>query len=158
MRQKYRIIAVALAILFLTTTVQVFGQKRSERARKEKKSAPAAGPKRTSRNIPENERVKVITKTQYVRVPAPANMGNLGVVAIQGAQITLTQLENSDQKPVPPIVKKITEADGGLFLSILPGEYQLLIEHPDYVPLSDTISVKAAKSDQYVALNKLQMI
>lgn len=126
----------------LCLAVTAMGQKRSDRT--EKKGAAPVAPKRTTRSVPETERVRIITRTEYIRVPAPANMGSLWVAAVQGAQVTLTPIRNGSQKP-DPLNYKITDDNGGLFLSLPPGDYQLQIEHPDYVPLSETITITAAQ-------------
>lgn len=152
MRQNHRTISIAVIIISLIMTCQASGQKRTNRRVRDTKPAPEnnTGPKRSTRTLSENERVKVITRTEYIRVPAPSNKGKLWIAAVQNAQVTLTPLKNGSQKS-DPIQYKITDTNGGLFLSIPPGEYRLLIEHPDYVPVSETISINASQSKPFAA-------
>ena len=69
---------------------QAFGQKRSDRSGDKPETSSPAGPKRTDRAIPESERVKVITKTEFVRVAVRRDKGYLSVVAVPTAVVTLT--------------------------------------------------------------------
>ncbi|MGE0126861.1 MAG: carboxypeptidase regulatory-like domain-containing protein [Blastocatellales bacterium] len=134
--------------------LQALGQKRSNRGNKRESTAPA-GPKRTDRIVPESERVKVITKTEFVRVAVRANKGYLSVVAIPTAIVTLTPIPGN-QKKAQAIKETVKDADGSLnFINLLPGKYKISIEHPDYDSFSDTIQVDPASPDSFVALNKM---
>lgn len=143
--------------LILALSPLSLAQKRSDRSKSDTKPAKndTAGPKRTDRTIPESERVKIITKTEFIRVAVNPDKGYLSLVAIPKAQVTLT--------PLPPVHKNATEIkelikdpDGSLnLINLLPGKYKLTIEHEDYAPLSDTIQVDPARPDTYVAMNKM---
>lgn len=131
---------------------QTFGQKRSDRGA----NTPApVGPKRTDRTIPESERVKVITKTEFGKVAVRANKGYLSVVAVSTAIVTLTPIP-ANQRKAQTIKETIKDEDGSLnLINLLPGKYKITIEHPDYDPYSDTIQVDPARPDTFVALNKM---
>ncbi len=133
-----------------------FAQKRSDRNNTDNNPAKTgtAGPKRTDRTIPESERVKVITKTEFIRVAVNPNKGYLSLVAVPGASVTLTPI--ASQKKLSQIVEVIKDVDGSLnLINLLPGKYKLTIEHEDYTPFSDTIQVDPARPDTFVALNKM---
>lgn len=133
-------------------SLQAFGQKRSDRGA----NTPApAGPKRTDRTIPESERVKVITKTEFGKVAVRANKGYLSVVAVPAAVVTLTPIL-ANQRKAQTIKETVKDEDGSLnFINLLPGKYNLTIEHPDYDPYSTTIQLDPARLDTFVALNKM---
>jgi hypothetical protein len=143
-------------LLLLGLSWQAFGQKRSDRSRDNTSPATTpAGPKRTDRTIPESERVKVITKTEFVKVVVRANKGYLSVVAVPSALVTLTPIP-ANQKNQPSIKEAIRSEDGSLnLINLLPGRYKILIEHEDFNPCSDTIQVDPARPDTFVALNKM---
>ncbi len=156
---KHRASYLLLPTLFLLMAFSDtgFAQKRSERSKTDKKTANTGtvGPKRTDRTIPESERVKVITKTEFVRIAVNPNKGYLSLVAVQNAAVTLTPLANS-QKKASEIKEVIKDPDGSLnLINLLPGKYKLTIEHDDYSPYSDTIQVDPARPDTIVALNKM---
>jgi hypothetical protein len=133
------------------------GQKRSERARSEEAtgSGTKVGPKRTDRTTAESERVRIITKTEFVKVVVRSNKGYLSVVAIPAASVTLTPLM-AGQKKAPTIKEVIKDEDGSLnLINLLPGKYRIAIEHKDYYPFSDTIQVDPARPNTFVALNKM---
>lgn len=133
---------------------EAMGQKRTDRSASDNKPAPRA-PKRTDRTIPESERVKVITKTEFVKVAVRPNKGYLSVVAIPAATVTLTPLP-ADQKNGAAIKEVVKNEDGSLnLINLLPGKYEIVIAHPDYHPYSDTIQVDPASPDTFVALNKM---
>ncbi len=133
---------------------QAGGQKRTDRGASDNKPAPRA-PKRTDRTIPESERVKAITKTDFVKVTVKPNKGYLSVVAITTASVTLTPLP-ADQKKGQAIKETIKDEDGSLnLINLLPGKYKITIEHEDYHPFSDTIQVDPASPDTFVAVNKM---
>lgn len=147
---------LGLFLVVLLSTVS-FAQKRSDRNKTNDKPATTstAGPKRTDRTVPESERVKVITKTEFVRVAVNPNKGYLSLVAVPGASVTLTPIVTS-QKKGSQIVEVIKDVDGSLnLINLLPGKYKLTIEHEDYTPFSDTIQVDPARPDTFVALNKM---
>lgn len=132
-------------------------QKRSDRGNENPKTPPAEkpGPKRTDRTVPEAERVKVITKTEFIRVPVRSNKGYLSVVAIRGASVSLTPVA-TDQKNAQAITETIHDADGSLnLINLLPGKYKLVIEHEDYQPFTEMIQVDPASPNTFVALNKM---
>src|SRR5262245_2617889 len=151
---------------------QILGQKRSDRSNRDNKPEPRApvGPKRSDRAIPESERVRVITKTEFVKVAVRANKGYLSVVAVPKAVVTLTPV-TTNQKTAQAIkeiaikeiaikeiaIKEIVrDVDGSLnLINLLPGQYKIVIEHPDYDPYSDTIQVDPARPDTLVAYNKM---
>jgi len=149
--------SLALLLIFSIScglSLQAFGQKRSDRSNRDNTPAPA-GPKRTDRTIPESERVKVITKTEFVKVAIRANKGYLSVVAIPAAIVTLTPLP-ATQKKAPVIKETVKDEDGSLnLINFPPGKYKIVIEHPDYDPYSDIIQVDPASPDTFVALNKM---
>ncbi|HKQ77188.1 MAG TPA: carboxypeptidase regulatory-like domain-containing protein [Blastocatellia bacterium] len=135
----------------------VLGQKRSDRGTGEDKTRPSApvGPKRTDRAIPESERVKVITKTEFVKVAVRPNKAYLSVVAIPTAIVTLTPV-TTNQKKTPALKHTVKDQDGSLnLINLLPGKYKIVIEHPDYDPYSDTIQIDPARPDIFVAYNKM---
>lgn len=148
----------ALMILLVAVfSANAVAQKRSDRNSKDDKPAgtATAGPKRTDRTVAESEKVKVITKTEFIRVAVNPNKGYLSLVAVPKATVTLTPLVAS-QKKVSPIVEVIKDADGSLnLINLLPGKYKLTIEHEDYAPFSGTIQVDPARPDTFVALNKM---
>ncbi len=133
-------------------------QKRSDRGNNPPKTTPPpdkAGPKRTDRIVPEAERVKVITKTEFIRVPVRSNKGYLSVVAMRDAAVSLTPVA-TDQKNAQAIMETIKDADGSLnLINLPPGKYKLLIEHADYQPFSEMIQVDPASPDTFVALTKM---
>jgi hypothetical protein len=146
-----------LLTLLLVLGLPGLGQKRSDRGKKDPKSeaGETAGPKRTDRTIPESERVKVITKTEFVKVIVKPNKGYLSVVAIPAASVRLTSLP-ADPKKATEIKETIKDEDGSLnLINLLPGKYQILIEHQDYHPYSDTIRIDPARPETLVALNKM---
>lgn len=133
-----------------------FAQKRTDRNTTTKPTkTETAGPKRTDRTVPESERVKVITKTEFVRVAVNPDKGYLSLVAIPKATITLTPAV-ATQKKATPVKEIIKDPDGSLnLINLLPGKYKLTIEHEDYLPFSETIQVNAANPATFVALNKM---
>lgn len=159
LRRDQRVYSAAflgLSLVALLSTVG-FAQKRSDRNKNDNKTVTTstAGPKRTDRTIPESERVKVITKTEFVRIAVNPNKGYLSLVAVPGASVTLTPIVTS-QKKGTQIVEVIKDVDGSLnLINLLPGKYKLTIEHEDYTPFSDTIQVDPARPDTFVALNKM---
>ncbi len=147
-------LGLSLVVLFSTVG---FAQKRSDRNKIDDKptTTSTAGPKRTDRTVPESERVKVITKTEFIRVAVNPNKGYLSLVAVPGASVTLTPIATS-QKKGSQIVEVIKDVDGSLnLINLLPGKYKLTIEHEDYTPFSDTIQVDPARPDTLVALNRM---
>jgi len=152
--------SLALLLVFsisLSPSFKALGQKRSDRGANDNKPEPttSAGPKRTDRSIPESERVKVITKTEFVKVAVRANKGYLSVVAIPTAIVTLTPLP-ANRKNAPAIRETVKDEDGSLnLINLLPGNYKIVIEHPDYDPYSDTIQIDPARPDTFVAYNKM---
>ncbi|MFN0085878.1 MAG: PEGA domain-containing protein [Blastocatellia bacterium] len=144
-------------LLALGPPLRGFAQKRSDRGKGEGKTADRekVGPKRTDRTVPEAERVKVITKTEFIRVPVRSNKGYLSVVAVSAASVTLTPLE-AEPKKSPPIKEIIKDEDGTLnLINLLPGKYKIAVEHPDYQPYSDTIQVDPALPVTFVATSKM---
>jgi PEGA domain len=136
---------------------QILGQKRSDRGNRDSKPESSApiGPKRTDRAIPESERVKVITKTEFVKVAVRANKGYLSVVAIPTALVTLTPI-TANQKKTPAVKEIVKDVDGSLnLINLLPGKYKIVIKHPDYDPYLDTIQIDSASPDTFVAYNKM---
>jgi hypothetical protein len=141
----------------LALPLQGLGQKRSDRGKNENKpeSPDKVGPKRTDRTVAETARVKVITKTEFIKVPVRPNQGYLSVVAIPSATVTLTPAQVG-QKKAPAIKETIKDQDGSLnLINLFPGKYTILIEHPDYNPYTDTLQVDPARPETFVALNKM---
>jgi hypothetical protein len=133
------------------------GQKRSDRSKNDNKSETGdkVGPKRTDRAVAESERVKAITKPEFIKIVARPNKGYLSVVAIPAASVTLTPL-STDRKKGPAIKQTIKDEDGSLnLINLLPGNYKIVIEHQDYHPYSDTIKIDPARPETFVALNKM---
>src|SRR5262249_57446502 len=130
---------LTLLLIFLiigSLSLRTLGQKRSDRGAGDNKpeTTSPAGPKRTDRSIPESERVKVITKTEFVKVAVRANKGYLTVLAIPTAIVTLTPLP-ANRKNAPAIRETVKDEDGSLnLINLLPGNYKIVIEHPDYDP------------------------
>lgn len=151
------LIRLLTLLLLLGFSEQVLlGQKRSDRGRNNNPGVTApAGPKRTDRIIAESERVKIITKTEFIKVAVRANKGYLSVVAVPSALVTLTPIPTR-QRNQPSLKEIIRSQDGSLnLINLLPGRYQILIEHEDYSPYSATIQVDPARPDTFVALNKM---
>lgn len=149
--------SASLVLLFVFSTSGL-AQKRSDRSNTANKPAKTdtVGPKRTDRTVPESERVKVITKTEFVRIAVNPNKGYLSLVAVPKAVVTLTPLLTSNSKPTSPIKEVIKDPDGSLnLINLLPGKYKLTIEHEDYRAFSDTIQVDPANPATFVALNKM---
>jgi hypothetical protein len=132
------------------------GQKGTERTVKEKGSdSGKSQPKGTSRTVRESDLVKVITKTEFVKVVVRPNKGYLSVVAVPAATVTLTPLP-PNQKKGSVIKEVIEDEDGSLnLINLLPGKYKILIEHDDYHPYSDTVQVDPARPDIFVAGRKM---
>jgi len=151
-------IAIFCALsLLVSLSVTGFAQKRTDRSNTsgDTTKSGAAGPKRTDRTVPESERVKVITKTEFVRIAVNPNKGYLSLVAIPKATITLTPIVAS-QKNSTAVKELIKDPDGSLnLINLLPGKYKLTIEHEDYLPFSETIQVDPANPATFVALNKM---
>ncbi len=157
MIQKCLTYASFILIFGIAISTDGFAQKRSDRSKTDTKPSKndSVGPKRTDRTVPESERVKVITKTEFVRVAVNPDKGYLSLVAIPKADVTLTPLPPSHKNAVE-IKETIKDPDGSLnLINLLPGKYKLTIEHEDYSPLSDTIQVDPARPDTYVAMNKM---
>ena len=141
-------------ILLVALSMTGLAQKRTDRSNTTTKPE-TAGPKRTDRTVAESERVKVITKTEFVRIAVNPNKGYLSLVAIPKATITLAPLAASQKKAIP-IKEVIKDPDGSLnLINLLPGKYKLTIEHEDYLPFTETIQVDAANPATFVALNKM---
>jgi hypothetical protein len=120
-----------------------------------------SGPIRPEREIPG---VKVVTQTVYKQVPVKPTKVNLSVAAIPGAQITLIQLQTlrkgSKSSPAEKVLtqKTIEDEDGTLNLVDLPpGRYKVAIEHEDYQPHSETISVEPGERRTINAAFKLTL-
>jgi hypothetical protein len=144
-------------LIALTHPPQSWGQKRSDRGKNESKSPSPEklGPKRTDRTVAGSGQVKVITKTEFIKVPVRPNQGYLSVVAIPAAAVTLTPAQ-ADPKKAPVIKETIKDPDGSLnLINLRPGQYTIRIEHPDYNPFSETLQVDAAQPETFVALNKM---
>ena len=155
--QRFYKFAILVFLLGIILSTNGFAQKRSDRNNADPNSGKtgAAGPKRTDRTIPESEKVKVITKTEFIRVAVNPNKGYLSLVAVPGASVTLTPLVTGQKKPAQ-IVEVVKGVDGSLnLINLFPGKYKLTIEHEDYQPFSDTIQVDPARPDTFVALNKM---
>lgn len=150
--------ALGALLLCICLLQPALAQKRSDRAGKDKgppSSGGASGPKRTDRTVAESERVKVITKTEFVKVAVAGNKGYLSVVAVNGASVTMTALA-ADSKKQPPIRETIKDEDGSLnLINLQPGKYKLLIEHPDYNSFTENIQVDPASPATFVATNKM---
>lgn len=148
---------LALALLVPALCPPAFCQKRSDRSPTGPKPDPSApvGPKRSDRIVVESERVRVITKTEFVKVAVKANKGYLSVVAIPDAAVTLTPV-GVDPKKAPPIKETVRAQDGSLnLINLQPGKYALLIEHEDYHPYTSELQIDPARPDTLVALNKM---
>ena len=147
-------LSVCCIVLLAGFSNEAVGQKRTDRNAGADKPAPRA-PKRTDRTIPESERVKVITKPEFIKITVRPNKGYLSVVAVPAATVTLTPLP-ADQKRGTAIKEVVKNGDGSLnLINLLPGGYKIAIEHPDYHPYSDTIQVDPARPETFVAFNKM---
>ncbi|QQS46343.1 MAG: PEGA domain-containing protein [Acidobacteriota bacterium] len=156
MRQGHRVTRILLIVLCLSISQQAYGQKRSDRSKDTKKPPTAPGPKRTTRTIPENERVRVITRTEFVKVVVLPDKGYLSVVAVPGAKVSLSPV---GQPKADSLKQTVTDRDGSLnLINLQPGQYNLVIEHADYNTFSETITIKPALLDTFVALNKMVSI
>ncbi|MGH9753999.1 MAG: PEGA domain-containing protein [Blastocatellia bacterium] len=148
---------LSITCIILTTGLcaEAVGQKRTGRTTGNNKPDPTV-PKRTDRAIPESERVKVITKTEFVKVAVRENKGYLSVVAVPTAVVTLTPLTANQKRPPAAIKETVKDEDGSLnLINLLPGKYKIVIEHPDYNPYSATIQVDPARPDTFVADKKM---
>ena len=147
-------LSVCCIVLLAGFYNEAVGQKRTDRKPGEDKPAPRA-PKRTDRTIPESERVKVITKPEFIKVLVRPNKGYLSIVAKSAASVTLTPLVDGPKKG--SVIKEIIKGEDGSLnlINLLPGKYQLVIEHPDYHPYSDTVQVDPARPETFVAFNKM---
>lgn len=148
-----------LLIPFLLLSFPLYcpGQKRSERTKSESENSSRSkiGPKRTDRTVAESEQVRIITKTEFVKVVVKSNKGYLSVVAVPAASVTLTPVSAS-RKKASAIKEAIKDEDGSLnLINLQPGKYRITIEHQDYDPFSDTIQVDPAQPSTFVALNKM---
>jgi hypothetical protein len=151
---KRHYLSVCCIVLLASFSNEAAGQKRTDRNAGPDKPAPRA-PKRTDRTIPESERVKVITKPEFIRVLVRPNKGYLSIVAISAASVTLTPLSDSTKKGTV-IEETIKGDDGSLnLINLLPGKYKIVIEHPDYHPYTDTVQVDPARPETFVAFNKM---
>jgi hypothetical protein len=149
--------SLALVLAISSLDSPALGQKRSDRSTTGPKSDPTApvGPRRSDRTVTESERVRVITKTEFVKVAVRANKGYLSVVAVPAATVTLTQT-GVDPKKAPPIKETVRAQDGSLnLINLLPGKYTLLIEHEDFHPYTSELQIDPARPDTLVALNKM---
>lgn len=156
-RFNQRIAICCTLSLLVIFSVTGLAQKRTDRSNTTNSSnkTETTGPKRTDRTVPESERVKVITKTEFVRVAVNPNKGYLSLVAIPKATITLAPVAAS-QKKTTPVKEIIKDPDGSLnLINLLPGKYTLTIEHEDYQPFVETIQVDPANPTTFVALNKM---
>jgi hypothetical protein len=157
--RKPNICFAQLLVLLLVLCLPAVGlsQKRSDRGKSDDKSdsVDKVGPKRTDRTVPESERVKAITKPEFIKIVAKPNKGYLSVVAIPAALVTLTPI-TTDQKKGTAVKETIKDEDGSLnLINLLPGSYKLVIEHADYHPYSETIKIDPARPETFVALNKM---
>jgi hypothetical protein len=147
-------LSVCCTILIAGLFNEALGQKRTDRGADDNKSSTRA-PKRTDRALPESERVKVITKTEFVKVVVRPNKGYLSVVAIAGAHVTLTPIPVG-RKKAAAIKEVVKNEDGSLnLINLLPGKYKIAIEHENYQPFSSAIQVDPARPDTFVALNRM---
>jgi hypothetical protein len=157
-KRRWRAMMGFLLGLALLSALSLPGraQKRSDRSKGDATATrDKVGPKRTDRTVPEAERVRVITKTEFIKVPVLSNKGYLSVVAVPAAAVTLTPLQTGPKKP-PAIREIIKGEDGSLnLINLLPGQYKIAIEHPDYLPYSDTIQVDPARPETFVAMYKM---
>jgi hypothetical protein len=163
--KNYRLLSLFVSFVLIFSAGDLcrvaLGQKGTERTIKDTNkdtksdSGGKTQPKGTSRTVKESDLVKVITKTEFIRVAVRANKGYLSVVAVPVATVTLTPLTPNPKKG--SIIKKVIEdEDGSLnLINLLPGKYEILIEHEDYSPYTDTIQVDPARPDTFVALNKM---
>ncbi|HQR34085.1 MAG TPA: carboxypeptidase regulatory-like domain-containing protein [Blastocatellia bacterium] len=149
-------ITLLLMLLAVALSTEGVAQKRSDRSKNDKPGkTETVGPKRTDRTVTESERVKVITKTEFIRVAVNPNKGYLSLVAVPKATVTLTPLLASPKK-ASPITEIIKDEDGSLnLINLLPGKYKLSIEHDDYAPFLETIQVDPARPATFVAVNKM---
>lgn len=157
-KRRWRAWPIGLLLaLSLLLPPQGLAQKRSDRGKGDSPPAPRdkVGPKRTDRTVPEAERVKVITKTEFIKVPVLSNKGYLSVVAVSAASVTLTPVQAGPKK-APAIKEIVKDEDGSLnLINLLPGKYKIAIEHPDYLPYSDTIQVDPALPQTFVVSGKM---
>ena len=151
--RRYSIFLLLLIFVAVIST-EAIAQKRSDRSKDEVKPG-TVGPKRTDRTVTESERVKVITKTEFIRVAVNPSKGYLSLVAVPKATVTLTPLLTAPKK-ASPITEIIKDEDGSLnLINLLPGKYKLAIEHEDYAPFLETIQVDPARPATFVAVNKM---
>ncbi len=152
------VVALSLILSVCLSGPYALGQKRTNRNVAEPKTDPATsttstGPKRTDRKTREADQVKVITKTEFVRVEVRANKGYLSVVAVPSAIVTLTPV---NQKRGLTIKEAIKDPDGSLnLINLVPGSYKITITHDDYQPYTEAIEVEPARVETFVAFNKI---
>src|SRR5262245_3800886 len=152
MKPYYLIIFCIFLMTGLST--EAVGQTRPDRTTVDGSPADRA-PMRSDRTLPESERVKVMTKTEFVRVAVRRDKGYLSVVAVPTAVVTLTPITANQKKP-PAIKETVRDEDGSLnLINLLPGKYKIVIEQPDYDPYSATIQVDPARPDTFVADKKM---
>jgi hypothetical protein len=105
------------------------------------------------------ESVRVVQKLE--RMTISPNKGYLSVVALPGAQVTLTPLSaarkgsESTQEGIP-IKKQIEDEEGVLHLEVrAPSKYKVVVEHADYLPFEEIITIEPARQNAFNALAKL---
>jgi len=153
MRSTRLILRLSLTLLVALSIsgslLEARGQKRGKSAPPETPDTPPepTGPKRGKSAL----EIKVVTKTEIVRVQVKPNKGYLSLVAVPGAQVTLTPISAAKQqgkaRPTRKAIKEeIKDEDGTLNLvDMPPGNYKVAVEHSDFLPYSGVIAVAPAR-------------
>jgi hypothetical protein len=113
------------------------------------------GPKR-GRGVVTKEEPAVVTRTEIVTIEAKPNKGYLSLVAVPGAQVTLTALGAGPRsKSSKPIKGQIDEEGTFNLVNMSPGKYRVEVGHDDFRPYSEVVEVAPAKLTSVNASAKL---
>lgn len=116
------------------------------------KENPSSGPKRPKTSGKENEPVRVITKTEFRTIEAKANKGYLSVVAVPAASVRLIPVGHKGST-TNAVIK---DEEGTLnLINLVPGAYNIVIEHEDYLPYSEPKKIEPGVLDTMIALSKM---
>ncbi|HZS06302.1 MAG TPA: PEGA domain-containing protein [Blastocatellia bacterium] len=143
-RQGHALACCALLILSLTF-VTALAQKRGKGVSGgDSAPDPAEGPKRGKGvSAPPESRVPTVVNNTIIKEVRP-NEGALVLVAVPGAQVALMPIRAG--KPGKPLNYTINQENGTLTLAeMTPGTYKLNLTHPDYNPVTTTITIQRGK-------------
>ena len=109
----------------------------------------SSGPKRPKST---GEEVKTITRTEFRTIVAKPNKGYLSVVAVTSATVALIPI-NQKGSTINEIIK---DKDGTLnLINLVPGTYNIVIEHEDYEPYSETRKIEPGLLDTIIPRFKM---